>query len=132
MKAFFDTNVYINAFFKSGLPRDEFEKFFSLYEIVVCPIVKHELLLGTIHPKTKRTLERFFDSCEVLEAPSKKIWEATTTIMKTLGWRENRQQNDVLIALTAKNEGATLITYDGHFEKLRKLIDFDWVHLSEK
>lgn len=132
MKAFFDTNVYINTFFKSVLPREEFEKFFSLYEIVVCPVVKHELLLGTIHPKTKRTLERFFDSCKVLEAPSKKIWEDTTKLMKNMGWRENRQQNDVLIALTAKNEDATLVTYDRHFAKLRELVEFDWVHLHEK
>ena len=131
MKAFFDTNVYINTFFKSVLPRAEFEKFFFLYEIVVCPVVKHELLLGTIHSKTKRTLERFFDSCEVLDAPSKKIWEDTTKLMKVLNWRENRQQNDVLIALTAKYEDATLITYDRHFEKMQGHIDFEWVLLRE-
>ncbi len=44
MKAFFDANDYINTLLKTTLPREEFVKFFSLYDIVVCPIVKHELL----------------------------------------------------------------------------------------
>lgn len=131
MKAFFDTGVYINAFFKKVLDRREFEKFFATHEIVVCPIVKHELLLGTIHQKTRKELERFFDQCPLLSAPSGEIWEEMTQLMKKLGWRENRQQNDILIALTARAEPATLIAYDKHFGMIRKLIDFELILLGE-
>ena len=131
MRAFFDTNVYINAFFKKVLPRAEFEKLFSLYDIVVCPVVKHELLLGTIHKKTRKELEQFFDQCPLLEAPTKKMWEEMTERMQSLKWRENRQQNDLLIALTAREEQAALITYDGHFQKIKPWVDFELVLLSE-
>lgn len=131
MKAFFDTNVYINTFFKAVLPRDEFERFFAIYDVVICPIVKHELLLGTIHKKTRKELERFFDQCPILEAPSNKIWEEMTEIMKKLRWKENRQQNDILISLTARQEEATLITFDSLFEKLQEMVDFELVLLQE-
>lgn len=131
MKAFFDTNVYINTFFRTTLPRAEFEKFFSLYDIFVCPVVKHELLLGTIHPKTKKTLARFFDELPTFDAPTRTLWEQTTEVMKKLKWRENRQQNDTLIALTAHEEKASLITYDKHFAELRDLVIFDLVLLKE-
>jgi len=132
MKAFFDTNVYINTFFRAVLPREEFEKFFVLYEIVACPVVRHELLLGTVHSKTRKELERFFDQCPILEAPNRKIWEETTEVMKKLKWKENRQQNDLLIALTAREEEATLITYDRLFEEVRELLGFEMVLLEEK
>ncbi len=132
MKAFFDTNVYINTFFKTVLPREQFIEFFELYEIVVCPVVKHELLLGTIHQKTRLELEHFFHRCTILEAPNFKMWEEMTETMRALKWRENKQQNDVLISLTARNEKAVLITYDQHFLKLKELIMFDLILLKEK
>ena len=131
MKAFFDTNVYINTFFRKVLPREEFEKFFELYDIVICPVVKHEILLGTIHQKTQKELEHFFAQCPILEAPSRKIWEEMTEIMKKLKWRENRQQNDLLIALTAREADATIITYDRHFEHMKSWIDFEMILLFE-
>lgn len=132
MKAFFDTNVYINTFFKQQLPRDQFINFFKIYDIFVCPVVKHELLLGTINSKTRHELELFFDQCPVLEAPSATLWNATTDLMKKLGWKENKQQNDVLIALVANQEPATLITYDKHFKQIAKHLEFDLVLLEEK
>lgn len=85
MKAFFDTGVYISAFFKKSLPRDEFAKFFSVYDIFLCPVVKHELLLGTIHPKTRQELERFFDACPLFAAPSAENWDNATVVMRR-GW----------------------------------------------
>lgn len=131
MKAFFDTDVYINTFFKKVLPRGEFAKLFSLYEIFVCPVVKHELLLGTVRKETKKELETFFDQCPLLEAPDHKMWSEMTNLMKKLNWKDNRQQNDLLIALTAKESEATLITYDRHFEDIRELVDFELVVLRE-
>lgn len=131
MKAFFDTGVYINTFFKKILPREEFERFFSLYDIFLCPIVKHELLLGTVHSKTKKELERFFNQCPLLAAPTQDMWDRTTELMVRLGWRENKQQNDILIALTARQETATLITYDKHFRELKKHLNFELILLEE-
>ncbi len=131
MKAFFDTNVYINTFFRPILPHESFEKYFSIYEIWLCPIVKHELLLGSIHAKTRKTLEHFFRQCPSFEAPSAEAWEKTTFLMKQFNWRENRQQNDVLIALTAQTEEATLITYDKIFIGLQKELGFQLIHLEE-
>ncbi len=131
MKAFFDTNVYINTFFRKLLPKEEFARIFEIYEIVLCPIVKHELLLGTIKEKTRGELQKFFDLCAEIEAPNKKIWQEATIFMKQLGWKENKQQNDVLIALSARRENATLITYDRHFEKLAEKIGFELLLLVE-
>ena len=131
MKAFFDTNVYIQAFFRKGLSREKFANLFAAYDVVVCPIVKHELLLGVIQPSTKKELEAFFDQCPVLEAPARHMWEEMTGIMKKLNWRENHQQNDLLIALTAREEDATLVTFDRHFEKIQKYVDFELVLLKE-
>ncbi len=131
MKAFFDTNVYINTFFKKTLSREEFSQFFSFYDIFVCPIVRHELLLGTIRSETRKELELFFDQCPLLEAPSIRLWSETTQVMKRLHWKENRQQNDLLIALTARESDSTLITYDSHFEIIQKEVDFELVLLKE-
>ena len=130
-RAFFDTGVYINTFFKRVLLREEFEKLFSLYDIFLCPIVKHELLLGTVHPKTKKELERFFNQCPLLGTPTQNMWDRATELMVRLGWRENRQQNDILIALTAHEEPATLIAYDRHFREIRKHLNFEFVLLQE-
>lgn len=129
MKAFFDTNVYINTFFKKKLDRNEFAGFFDLYEIGVCPVVKHELFLGSIHPRTRLELGEFFDQCPLYAAPSAETWDEMTGIMKKMGWKENRQQNDLLIALTAREEDACLISYDFIFERLRDLIGFELVFL---
>ena len=52
--------------------------------------------------------------------------------MKALGWKENRQQNDVLMALTAKYSNTAIITYDRHFERVRELLDFQMVLLKER
>jgi len=130
MKAFFDTSVYINTFFKKALSLAEFEKFFDIYEVVVCPVVRHELLLGSIHPHTRKALERFFDECPLLPAPSVKEWQSLTEVMQKLGWKENRQQNDVLIALTAREYQATVITFDRHFELIQKHLHFEYILLG--
>ena len=131
MKAFFDTNVYINSFFKKKLSREKFAQFFSIYEIFICPVVKHELLLGTIQPDTRKELEAFFDTCPSLPAPGIQLWSETTKFMKKLNWRDNHQQNDLLIALTARETESTLITYDRHFERIQKEVDFELVLLRE-
>ena len=132
MKAFFDTNVYINAFFKKKLARDEFAGFFDLYEIGVCPVVKHELFLGAIHPRTRLELGEFFDQCPLYAAPSAETWSEMTGSMKKMGWKENSQQNDLLIALTAREEGASLISYDTVFERLRDSIGFELILLANE
>ena len=132
MKAFFDTSVYINTFFRKVLTKKEFTAYFDLFEIVICPIVKHELLLGTIHQHTREQLEKFFDKCPIISPPSNAQWDEVTTVMRKLNWKENRQQNDVLIALLAKDEPATVITYDKHFQPIKKHVDFELIVLEEK
>lgn len=132
MKAFFDTNVYVNTFFRPLLPREEFQKYFEIFEIVIHPIVQHELLLGVKSKKVKRELDHFFRECEILEAPSRTTWEEATRLMNRLGWKENRQQNDVLLALGAQENSATVISYDTHFERLPSLIPFNLILLREK
>ena len=131
MKAFFDTNIYINTFFKKKLSRERFSQFFLTYDIFVCPVVKHELLLGTIRGETRKELESFFDECPLLPAPGLLLWSETTKIMRKLNWKENHQQNDILIALTARDSEATLVTYDRHFERIQKEVDFEMVLLRE-
>ncbi|MBF0492948.1 MAG: PIN domain-containing protein [Deltaproteobacteria bacterium] len=132
MKAFFDTNVYVNTFFRPVLPKAQFESYFKSYEVWICPLVKHELLLGTIHPKTKADLEKFFLACPTFEAPDREMWNQATELMKKMKWKESKHQNDVLIALTACRESALLFSYDKIFKILQKELSFSFQCLEEK
>lgn len=129
-----DTNVYI-AFMNDGQYED----------VVLGPgLVRHmstvvwmELEVGATHKRAARavaTLGRTFDRVGRLVTPSHAVWKAAGPLLRKLrsAGRDVRRAslvNDVLIALTARDIGATVITNDASdYGSIGKLIDFSWTH----
>jgi predicted nucleic acid-binding protein len=127
-----DTNVYI-AFMN--------ERRYT--EVVLGPnIVRHmssvvrmELEAGATDKRAQRAvahLTHAFERVGRLVVPSAAVWKATGPLVRRLrgAGREVRRAslvNDVLIALTARDIGATIITNDtSDFAAIRKHVDFSW------
>jgi predicted nucleic acid-binding protein len=127
-----DTNVYI------AFMNDE-----RYADIVLGPnVVRHmssvvhmELEAGAATKSAQRTvtqLARSFERVGRLVPPSAKAWRSAGSILRRVraSGREVRRAslvNDVLIALTARDIGATIVTNDrSDFAVLRKHIDFSW------
>jgi predicted nucleic acid-binding protein len=127
-----DTNVYI-SFMNLG----------SHESLVLGPgLVRHmstvvlmELETGATTPAARRAvgqLARAFDRAGRLLPPSNAAWKRAGRVLRTLRsrGREIRHASlvhDVLIALTARDIGATVITNDASdYAAIRRLIDFSF------
>lgn len=132
-----DTNVYI-AFMNERL----------YAEIVLGPnVVRHmssvvcmELEAGATNKRAQRAvahLARTFERVGRLVVPSTAVWKSAGPLLRRLrgAGREVRRAslvNDVLIALTARDIGATVVTNDtSDFAIIRKHIDFSWTMASQ-
>jgi predicted nucleic acid-binding protein len=128
MIAFFDTSVHV------ALLRGDLELAAVLGRagaglIRLSPVVASELLRGT-RGAARHAVEQIVRRLAPLEPPS---WHAAflaagRLLPKLFADHEHvglaRLQNDVLIALTARHTGATLITSDRHFAALRRELPF--------
>jgi predicted nucleic acid-binding protein len=127
-----DTNVYI-AFINEGLYSD----------VVLGPsVVRHmssvvwmELEAGATSKRAQRAvthIARAFDRVGRLVVPSATVWKSAGPLLRRLRstGREVRRAslvNDALIALTARDLGATVVTNDASdFAAIRKHVDFSW------
>lgn len=129
MIALFDTSIYIDLF-AGTLSAPHLESLFGHYIIRVSPIVLHELYRGVRTKKDQRPIDRLAGHLLRIEPPS---WARTWILAGHLLPRlfpdyESvglaRLQNDVLLALTARGQGALLVTRDPHFRHIRGLISF--------
>lgn len=128
MIAFFDTNIYID-YLKGAFPREVYNSYFHEYIIRVCPVVYQELIRGIRTEAIRKKVERALHPLVFLPPPTNAMWiQAGELASKVLGSKDERSlekiQNDLLIALTARMNGATLITQDHHFLKIKKQLDF--------
>lgn len=128
MIAFFDTNVYIDAL-KGNLSEDSFNHFFKDHVVRLCPVVYHELLRGLRTARVRKRVESAARNILFLPPPTVKMWiDAAKLIPKVIGNFDGlalaHLQNDVLIALTARETGTTLITRDSHFKRIREFLPF--------
>lgn len=128
MIAFFDTNIYLDVL-KGKFSKDIFDGYFSKYVIRLCPVVYHELLRG-MREALIHKVQRDFGKIIRLPAPTAEQWkEAALLIPQIEGSKDirnlERLQNDVLIALTARSQGATVITQDRGFESIHKKVVFN-------
>lgn len=118
-----DSNIYIAAFTEPGFGA-AFRLFHQsqLPQIVLSAVVAHELLVGARTPSRQRDLARGllepFRSRRRLHTPGFPTWELAADIDRRLravgGYEASLAQrsfgNDILIAATARELGATIIT----------------------
>lgn len=133
MVVFFDTNVYIDLL-KGRLDSRKYQEIFSRHVVRICPVVYHELLRGIRNPKVLRKVESTVKKIHFLSSPTTNMWiQAAHLAVRVVQTSDavslSNMQNDLLIALTARESGATLITRDRHFMRIRKHLVFEHVLL---
>ncbi|MBI2340169.1 MAG: PIN domain-containing protein [Deltaproteobacteria bacterium] len=137
MKAFFDTNIYFD-FLKGRFPKLLYDSYFKKYIIRICPVVYQELIRCIRSGEVKKRVERMTRMVAFLPAPTVEMWKTAGEIAgQVAGSHDERTlesiQNDLLIALTARENGALLITQDKFFRAIQKHVPFQLIlHVSEK
>jgi len=125
--AVIDTSVYIGHW-ERGLYEDALAEVRSAFVIRHSAVVLSELRRGARTREAERTVERLHDLARMVWEPSAKDWWESGRIIRTVGdakdWDRGKRrefQNDVLIALTARGHGATVVTANrGDYEILAK------------
>jgi predicted nucleic acid-binding protein len=128
MIAFFDTNIYID-YLKGIFPKKLYDRFFEEYIIRLCPVVYQELVRGVRSETLKKRIEEITEKIIFFPPPTNAMWiQAGELAGKVIGSYDERAlekiQNDLLIALTARHNGATLITQDQQFKMIQRHIPF--------
>jgi predicted nucleic acid-binding protein len=131
-----DTNVYIAAFNDPVFGAD-FTSFHRehLPRMALSAVVAHELLVGARTPDRRRALRRGllepFRTRGRMHVPSMSTWERAADLdrrLRDLGGLEGslRQRsfgNDLLLAATARELGATLITLNlADFQRIARVV----------
>lgn len=136
-----DTNLYVDALRNAALGRVFLEHFQPLLPRVhMSSVVVQELLSGAQTPGNVRRLERellaSFDRTGRLIAPSREAWRRSGTALAALARREGIAlsgvtksfANDLLLALSCRESGLTLITQNlRDFARIRRVVEFAFV-----
>ena len=126
--AVFDTSVYIETFRSGRFTRQILESNF----VPRCSVVVlHELLRGARAPLEQRFVRDLLRRCRIL-SPTPQQWTQGAELLRMIRNREHYDQNkireltfDVLIALSARSIGATLITCnESDFQMIRRYLAF--------
>jgi predicted nucleic acid-binding protein len=134
-KVILDTNLYID-WFNKGLHE----------ELMVGPglvrylstVVQMELRVGAMMLPARRALDQLVRAYRApgrIVAPDGEVFDQAGRTLQRLreAGREIRRAslvNDVLIALTARSIGATMVTADEDYEVLRSIVDFKLQRVS--
>src|SRR5712692_5731665 len=124
-----DSNVYIRSFNDPAFGR-EFRRFHqaNLPQLVLSVVVLTELLVGADSPDRERALRRTivepFAARRRVHVPLRQIWETAARVDQRIralggvqaGLAQRSFFNDILIAASARDLGATIVT--------QKLADF--------
>lgn len=121
-KVLFDTNVYIEAI-HAGPEADAYQLLLSaLPRTYLSAVVVQELYTGTLDAFGERLVERFVGQTEKtgrIVIPTYQDWKETGRILAKIGRQEPAQRtriprlvNDVLLAMSAMQIGATLFTFN--------------------
>jgi predicted nucleic acid-binding protein len=130
-----DTNVYINAFTR-GPDHSGFRAFHAgtLPQLILSAVVVHELRVGTRSAPHRRQLDALvevFRTRRRLHVPTLATWQLAATIDQDLrelgGYAASLGQrsfaNDILLAATARELGATIITNNlADFEVISRVL----------
>ncbi|MGH7427662.1 MAG: type II toxin-antitoxin system VapC family toxin [Candidatus Methylomirabilaceae bacterium] len=118
-----DTNLYIRAF-RDAAMNEELQRFHLLFAPFeyLSSVVAQELIAGTVTPADRRALERNVLSVYRRRAriltPSAAVWERFGEVLAELTRKDGLDQrrmaknlgNDILLALSCRDVGATLVT----------------------
>lgn len=121
-KVVFDTNVYIEAIQGGPDARAYHLLLSALPRTYLSAVVVQELLTGAVDTVGERLVERFVRRTEQtgrVVIPTYEEWKQAGRVLASIRQREPAQRsrisrlvNDVLLALTARQIGATLYTLD--------------------
>jgi predicted nucleic acid-binding protein len=116
--AIIDTSVYI-AHWERGLYEDEMAGVRQAFVVRHSAVVLSELRRGARTREARKLVATLFRLATVQWAPSAADWWRAATLIQEIGdaqgWDRSKRrdfQNDVLIALTARRHGATVVTSD--------------------
>jgi predicted nucleic acid-binding protein len=134
MIAFFDTSVHVDIL-RGTLDWEEALEQVEGGPVRLSPVVASELLRGA-RGKAARAVERLAASLRPIEPGSwRNAWlEAGRLLPSVFPGHETvglaRLQNDVLLALTARDTGAAFMTRDSHFRHLRRRVRFHHLRIA--
>lgn len=136
-----DTNLYVRAF-RSESGALELERFFGAFApgTYLSSIVLHELLAGANTEEKVRQIEesiaRPLKRTRRTFAPSHTAWQRAGEVLAQMAREEGLEVgrvpksfvHDVLLALSCREAGVTLVTDNGKdFERIARYIDFQFV-----
>jgi predicted nucleic acid-binding protein len=121
-KVVFDTNVYIEAI-QGGPPSQAYQHILAaLPRTYLSAVVVQELTTGALDTVGERLVGRFIQRTEQtgrIVTPTYADWKEAGMVLARIGRREPGQRtriprlvNDVLLALSARQIGATLYTFN--------------------
>jgi predicted nucleic acid-binding protein len=134
-----DTPLFIDAFRDPAANEalQQFHRAFSPFEYLSV-IVAQELRSGVQRPQDRRTLERHvldvFKRANRTIAPSPEAWHKSGDLLAQLAREEGLEiarlsesfGNDVLLALSCRETGCTLITDNQRdFQRIRRFVQFE-------
>lgn len=116
-----DSSVYIQLLRAGKDPVSELARSFDITEIVICSVVRCEVLRGLIRARAKAHLTAYFDLL-VQITTDHRVWRAT----EDLAWQLDRAGKvlpltDLIIAVCALRAGAAVLTNDRHFDLVPRL-----------
>lgn len=135
-KAVIDTSIYI-PYINKGITHPVIEAS-SASTIYMSSVVIGELYSGATDVSTIKLLDRLYSTFESLGrliAPDSHDWQRAGKIISKLGMKYGFEEifltrilNDVLIALSARKIGASVITNNKKdFLRIREFLDFEMV-----
>jgi len=132
-----DSNIYIRSFNDPAFA-DEFRRFHqtNLPQLVLSAVVLSELLVGADSPDRERALRRTivdpFAARNRIHVPRRQTWETAAGVdrrIRALGGFEGSLAqrsffHDVLIAASARELGATIVTQNlADFRLIQRVLD---------
>lgn len=113
-----DSNVFIDLLIRSRDPARSLLDWAGNRNLATCGMVRLEVLRGITIPKSHRNTSAFFNV--MINVPSNnRLWDAAAE----LAWKLDRKGivipgTDVLIAASAMQIGAAVLTTDAHFSRI--------------
>ena len=114
--AILDTNVYIGHW-ERGLYEEPLERVRRAFVVRHSSVVLSELRRGARTKAAQRVVAKLMERATVVWTPEQPDWWEAGRLIRELGdardWDRSKRrdfQNDVLIALTARRHGATVVT----------------------
>jgi predicted nucleic acid-binding protein len=122
-----DSNVYIDLLRRHLDPAEELTTRISQIDLVICGMVRVEVLRGVRGEKAKTQMTAFFDVLQNVPIDNR-LWEETTE----MAWTLDRKgivlpAQDIVIACCARRIGAVVLTMDAHFRRIPGVHVRDWI-----